>query len=77
MKRTHGAHIRLPTSWRTPSRRVGRRDRDMLARGIERPFKEKGEILGDEAKLFLFLVCRRPPEQFQGRRKQAVEGPVE
>ena len=60
---------------RTPSRRVGRRDPDMLARGIERPFEEEGEIFSDKAELFPFLVCRRPREGFQGNRKQAVEGP--
>ena len=47
----------------------------MLARGVERPFEKEGEIFGDKAELFLFLVCRRPPEVFQGNGKQAVEGP--
>ena len=47
----------------------------MLPRRIERPFEEEGQIFGDEAELFLFLVCRRPPEHFQGSRQQAVEGP--
>ncbi len=47
----------------------------MLARGIERPIEEEAEIFGDETELFLFLVCRRAPEHFQGSRKQAVEGP--
>ena len=47
----------------------------MLARGVERPFEKEGEIFGDKAEVFLFLVCRRPPEVFQGNGKQTVEGP--
>ena len=47
----------------------------MLARGVERPFEEEGQIFGDKAEVFLFLVFRRPPEVFRGNGKQAVEGP--
>ena len=65
----------LDESAQAPSRRVERRDRDMLARGIERPLEEEGQIFGDKAEVFLFLVFRRPPEVFQGSGKQAVEGP--
>ena len=43
--------------------------------GVERPIEEEGEIFGDKAEVFLFLVFRRPPEVFQGNGKQAVEGP--
>ena len=47
----------------------------MLARGIERPFEEEGQIFGDKADVFPFLVFRRPPEVFQGNGKQAVQEP--
>ena len=46
----------------------------MLARGVERPIEEEGEIFGDKAEVFLFLVFRRPPEVFQGNGKQASKG---
>ena len=59
----------LDEAARAPSRRVERRDADMLARGIERPFEEEGEIFGDKAEFFLFLVFRRPPKEFQSSRK--------
>ena len=47
----------------------------MLARGIERPFEEEGQIFGDKAEVLLFLVFRRSPEVFQSNGKRAVEGP--
>ncbi len=59
----------LDEAARAPSRRVERRDPDMLARSIEWPFEEEGEIFGDKTEFFLFLVFRRPPKEFQGSRK--------
>ena len=48
---------------------------EMLARSVEGAIEKEGEIFGDQAQFFVFLVWGRSGENLQGDRQQPIKGP--